>query len=186
MPASSKSTLASSGEAAEQGFSPTITAEGTALCPFKQPDNWIEIELYDHEGQPCADEPYRITLADGTRLEDLRLDAKGRARHERIPVGSCLVEFPEREPLAPEDDLSDALELELLDEHGEPAADEPYLVVLADGSQHEGRLDKRGKLRIDGAPAGFFRLYLPERPHYVWEPDSPEHDGQPDSEGERR
>lgn len=172
MPESSTSTLASSGDAAEQDFSATITAEGTALCPFKQPDDWIELELYDHEGQPCADEPYRITMPDGTRLDGLRLDAKGRARHEGIPVGSCLVEFPEREPLAPEDDFSDALELELLDEHGEPAAEEPYLIVLADGSQHEGRLDKRGKLRIDGAPAGFFRLYLPERPHYFWEADT--------------
>jgi hypothetical protein len=163
------SSLAASGPAAESNFSADITSEGLALCPFRDAETWIEIELYDHEGKPCADEPYTITLPDGSVLDKQRLDAKGRARHQSIPVGDCLVEFPERELLRPDDNPKDAFEIVLLDEHGKPAADEPYLIVLSDGTRCEGKLDKQGKLRMIGVAPEFFRIYFPERPGYRWE-----------------
>jgi len=165
---SSTSPLAASAAAADEEFSASVTAKGTAMCPNQGPETWIEIELYDAEGQPCADEPYRLTLANGELREGLRLDGQGRARHEDIPAGQCLVEFPEREPLLPEDNPKDAFEIELLDEHGEPAAGEPYLIILADGTRLEGKLDDHGKLRREGVAPGFFRLYLPERPKHRW------------------
>ena len=102
-------------------------------------------------------------------LEDQRLDGKGHARHEDIPTGQCEVEFPERELLRPDDNPKDAFEIELVDEHGKPAADEPYLIVLADGTRCEGKLDKQGKLRMSGVAPEFFRIYVPERPGYRWE-----------------
>ena len=163
------SPLAASGPAADASFGAGITTEGVALCPFRSAETWIELELYDHEGEPCADEPYTLTLADGSVLDEQRLDGKGRARHESIPAGVCHVEFPEREPMLLADHPKDALELELLDEQGKPAAGEPYLIILADGSRHEGELDAQGKLRMEGVAPGFFRLYWPEREDFEWE-----------------
>jgi hypothetical protein len=163
------SPLAASGPAADASFSADITAEGVALCPFREAETWIEIELYDHEGNACADEPYKLTLPDKTVLDELHLDSKGRARHEDIPTGECLVEFPEREALRPDDNPKDTFELVLVDEHGKPAADEPYLIVLGDGTRCEGKLDKQGKLRMTGVAPDFFRVYFPERPGHRWE-----------------
>lgn len=163
------SPLAASGPAADASFSSDITPDGVALCPFREAETWIEIELYDHEGNACANEPYTITLADGSVLDEQHLDGKGRARHEDIPAGECLVEFPERELLRPDDNPKDAFEIVLVDEHGKPAADEPYLIVLADGTRCEGKLDKQGKLRMSGIAPDFFRVYFPERPGYRWE-----------------
>ncbi len=167
---SASSPLASSGAAAESGFSDRVTPEGTSLCPARAAQTWIAIELYDHEGEPCPGEPYRLTLADGTVLDQLRLDQAGRARHEDVPAGECLVEFPEREPLRADDNPKDAFELELLDERGQPAAREPYLLVLADGTRLEGELDEQGKLRLEDIAPGFVRVYFPERPGHRWEP----------------
>lgn len=167
-PSPAASPLAQSAAESERDFSDSVTADGTALCPLR--DNWIEIELYDHEGEACADEPYRITLADGAVLDELRLDGQGKARHDDIPPGLCLVEFPEREPVLAEDHPKDAFEIELVDARGEPAAGEPYRIILADGTVLEGELDDQGKLRREGVAPGFFRLEFPERPDFEWRP----------------
>jgi phage protein D len=61
----------------------------------QEPQNWVAIELKDDAGQPMANEPYRITTADGDIIEGL-LDAAGKARVEGISPGQCQVTFPNR------------------------------------------------------------------------------------------
>lgn len=56
--------------------------------------NWIEIELVGEDGKPIPDEPYRITLPDGT-VEEGTLDDNGVARVEGFEPGDCQVTFPE-------------------------------------------------------------------------------------------
>lgn len=135
---------------------------------------WIEIELLDHDGSPIPDEPYRITLPDETTREGT-LDGLGRAKEEDVPPGTCKVEFTDRDishfdgaeapgkwegpPVRDED----WIEIELLDHADAPVANEPYVLVLGDGTRHEGTLDHAGRVRLDGFAPGECTLEFPER-----------------------
>ena len=55
--------------------------------------HWIGIELKDEEGNPVADESYRVKLPDGT-IRTGRLDADGKARIEDVPAGKHQINFP--------------------------------------------------------------------------------------------
>ena len=56
--------------------------------------HWIEIQLYDDDGNPVTGEPYKVTLPDGTTIADGTLDDKGFARVDNIDPGTCQVTFP--------------------------------------------------------------------------------------------
>jgi type VI secretion system secreted protein VgrG len=55
---------------------------------------WVEIQLVGEDGKPIPDEPYRLTLPDGS-VEEGTLDDKGLARIEGFERGECQVTFPE-------------------------------------------------------------------------------------------
>lgn len=55
--------------------------------------HWIGIELKDEEGNPVADESFRVKLADGS-IKSGRLDAEGKARIEDVPAGKHEINFP--------------------------------------------------------------------------------------------
>src|SRR5688572_18564227 len=74
-------------QAANQGPSATVRSCRESLT-------WIEIRLVDMEGNPVANEPYRIKLPDGG-VRQGKLDSNGRAREEGIRPGTCQVCFPE-------------------------------------------------------------------------------------------
>jgi hypothetical protein len=57
---------------------------------------WIEIELVEPDGQPAANERYKLTLPDGS-VKWGRLDQHGKARVERLQPGNCQVTFPDRD-----------------------------------------------------------------------------------------
>ena len=61
------------------------------LLTFK---DYIEIELKDPQGDPVADEKYKLILADGTEKEGT-LNADGYARVEGVPPGQYTIEFPD-------------------------------------------------------------------------------------------
>jgi type VI secretion system secreted protein VgrG len=56
--------------------------------------HYIEIQLYDDDGNPVPGEPYKVTLPDGTTIADGTLDDKGFARVDNIDPGTCQVTFP--------------------------------------------------------------------------------------------
>jgi hypothetical protein len=78
------------------------TERATAVTPSqltrqqpKEELHWIEIELFDDNDEPVADEPYRLELPDGT-IRSGKLDADGRAYVGDIVVpGQCRISFPE-------------------------------------------------------------------------------------------
>ena len=69
-------------------------SQDTVVSPDKK--HWIAIELVDEQGHAVPYEDYRITLADGSVIED-RLDRKGRGRINGIDSGTCKVSFPNRD-----------------------------------------------------------------------------------------
>lgn len=56
-------------------------------------DHWIEVRLLDLDDVPLAGEQYAITLPDNSKRNG-KLDARGIARLDGIPEGTCIVEFP--------------------------------------------------------------------------------------------
>jgi hypothetical protein len=129
--------------------------------------SWIEVELVFEDGSPAAGDPYKITLASG-EVREGKLDAKGMARLESIPPGTCQVEWPsldakETAPRPePEKPPTAWIELELIDEAGNPMAEEEYRLERTDGIVKEGKLDKDGHARIEDLPEGEHRLSWPK------------------------
>jgi type VI secretion system secreted protein VgrG len=66
----------------------------TPVSPDKT--HWIAIELVDELGKHVPYEDYRITLPDGTVIED-SLDRRGRAKVTGIDPGTCKVSFPNQD-----------------------------------------------------------------------------------------
>ena len=66
----------------------------TVVSPEKK--SWIAIELVDEDNKPVPYEDYRVTLPDGTPIED-SLDDKGRSKITGIDPGTCKVSFPNRD-----------------------------------------------------------------------------------------
>jgi hypothetical protein len=58
--------------------------------------------------------------------------------------------------------FKDWIEIKLLDESGEPAADAEYIVLLADGSEKKGTLDADGYARIEDVAPGWFWVSFPD------------------------
>jgi hypothetical protein len=60
------------------------------------------------------------------------------------------------------------IEIELLDDDGEPVAGAQYEVKLTDGSVRRGSLDDKGRARIDDIPPGMCSVYFPEYDAREW------------------
>jgi hypothetical protein len=62
------------------------------------------------------------------------------------------------------------IEIELVDEQGNPRPNERYLIKLPDGSIREGRLDINGRARIDGIEPGTALICFPDIDATDWRP----------------
>jgi hypothetical protein len=82
----------SAAAAAADDASPDDATGVVQGCPLAHPD-WIEIELLDEDGTAVPNEVYTIVLPDGSKRQG-KLDARGLARIDGIPSGTCRVTFP--------------------------------------------------------------------------------------------
>ena len=105
MGGSNNSALDNAASDANQNMSPAPVGSPTQSCGSPPPadtvvspdkKHWIAIELVDEDGKHVPYEDYRITLPDGTVIED-SLDRKGRAKITGIDSGTCKVSFPDRD-----------------------------------------------------------------------------------------
>jgi len=60
------------------------------------------------------------------------------------------------------------IEIEMVDEEGNPVADESYEVTLADGSVTDGSLDDKGQARIEGLDPGNCQITFPDLDKDAW------------------
>ncbi len=58
--------------------------------------------------------------------------------------------------------FKDWIEIELLDENGDPVAGAEYILCLADGTKIEGTLDGDGLAREEDIPPGWYWIFFPE------------------------
>jgi type VI secretion system secreted protein VgrG len=66
----------------------------------------------------------------------------------------------------------DWIELEMVNEDGEPAAGERYTIELPDGSVAEGTLDQKGYARVEGVKPGNCKVSFPNLDKKNWEKGS--------------
>ena len=62
------------------------------------------------------------------------------------------------------------IEIELVDEDGNPVPGEQYSITLPDGSVASGTLDGQGKARVDGIDPGTCQVTFPNLDQSVWKP----------------
>ena len=63
------------------------------------------------------------------------------------------------------------IEIELIDEKGKPVPGEHYRITLPDGTTlAEGRLDEKGRARVDGIDPGMCKVTFPDLDRTTWRP----------------
>ncbi len=75
---------------------------------------------------------------------------------------------PPPEQKVPEKTEKTWIEIELVDDNGEPVAGEKYRIVLPGGTVREGRLDARGRARLDELDPGNCEVSFPDRDGREW------------------
>ncbi len=87
---------------------------------------------------------------------------------EGVPPGT----LTEGEPFEGSEDSerkTSWIEIELVDEEGDPVAGESYRIELPDGGAVEGSLDKKGRARVDGIDPGTCTVTFPRLDGEAWE-----------------
>lgn len=131
-----------------------LEAEGEGAAP-RGPiaeQAWVEIELIDERGHPQRGERYRVQGADGQVWEG-HLDLNGQARVEGLDPDDCTVVFPwrDRDDFFPDEELeAEWIEVQLLRDDGLPEAGARYVAAFSSGVTRAGRLDERGRARVEG------------------------------------
>jgi type VI secretion system secreted protein VgrG len=85
---------------------------------------------------------------------------------------SAATDAPTHNPSAEENrEKEHWIEIELLDEEGQPIAGEPYRITLVDGTTvADGTLDEKGRARVDNIDPGTCKVTFPDLDKDGWEP----------------
>ena len=170
--------LLSAGVEAESLLDAGVTDEDLATA---ERTDWVEITLLDDAGNPVADELYRLTLSDGTLIQEGQLDEHGQARVDEIRAEGYLISFPNLDaddwqlptaetPAPPTTGTTTAwLAFELTDENGNPAVGTRYVISRGEEPLSEDVLDAQGQARVEGLEAGTYSLSFPELDADDWQ-----------------
>lgn len=107
-------------------------------------------------GKPSNDPALaREYLADGIAKGELVALNHGPRKTAKIPSALESVEnLPGNRPAPLAGEIENWIEVKLLDEDGEPVADQDYVITDADGVEHKGKTDAKGTARLDKIASG--------------------------------
>lgn len=90
------------------------------------------------------------------------------------PLQQAAANAPSHNPNAPENqDKKSWIEIELVDEEGNPVPSERYRITLPDGTTiADGTLDEKGFARVDNIDPGTCKVTFPDIDRDAWEPKS--------------
>ena len=94
------------------------------------------------------------------RVEEVRLEAAATTTPLEDEEAAAEPEEPEEEHW---------IELELVDDEGNPRAGERYFIELPDGSTKSGRLNSEGRARVEGVDPGTARISFPDLDRELYE-----------------
>lgn len=138
-------------------FLPDLDFEDASAAAAAEPDlTFIAVKLLDQDGDPIAGENVRIQLPDGT-IKQGRTDENGEFLVDELRKGGqAKISLPDvMQPGAAEPvSLDEFVEIELLDEDGNPVPGVPYWLKDAEGTMHQGVLDEHGTAYISPIPKG--------------------------------
>jgi hypothetical protein len=146
------------------------------ILPSLPERTWMEIQLWDHmTHRPVPGAAYKLSLGDGS-VRYGRLDDSGLARYDGIDAREARVEFPEWdaadwEPGLPTDtELEQVwIEIALQDENGNPVPDEPYQLIISDGSIRHGWTNADGVARRKDVVKGECKVSFPRLDAKDWD-----------------
>ncbi len=164
-----RSALQSSSDESQNDFSNQKDEEVIKGCP-KNGEDWIEFSFVDDDGEPLKNEPYTLILPNNVTQEGT-LDSTGSARIEDIASGSCKISFPKRDYEEWElyDENARWLDIFLEDDDGLPVAEADYIVSLPDQTEIKGKLNAKGKARIENIPSESVKVSFPSLHGDEWD-----------------
>ena len=85
------------------------------------------------------------------------------------PIQATLAAAPTHDPNSEENkEKKHWIEIELVDEEGNPVPGEEYAITLPDGSVSTGTLDEKGFARVDGIDPGTCQVTFPNLDKDAW------------------
>lgn len=160
------------------GWKPTIqepdeverkVSEPEAPAPTK---TWIEFKVVGADDKPMADVRYEARLTDQSTKSG-KTGQDGTVRFDEIEPGLCefkLLDYDadaiealdEVKPAPPPKEPPETLEIELVDEAGQPISGQRFVVELADGSKKEGTTESDGTGKIADLEPGDYAVSFPD------------------------
>jgi len=112
-------------------------------------------------------EPEEADVADPGKVDEIKAEQKEAKSGKYGAVSMKPFKASEAEKAS---DKTAWIEVELVDEDGEPVPGVRYRITLPDDSVAEGSLDDKGKARVEGFKAGNCKVTFPDLDKDAWEP----------------
>ena len=151
----------------------------------------ITLEFLDEDHQPLAHQAYCITKSNKTIVTG-ELDDRGQCQLDIVTGDTFTIALPDLDrndwdyiptpPIGSSDrdpipSSNSEITFQLLNEEGNPYAQQPYEISLPDGRTQTGQLDDQGQAHLENIPAGTCSLSFPDLDAEDWQlipPETPE------------
>ncbi len=123
-------------------------------------------------------EPEEADIADPGKVEKIKADQKEAKAGKYGAVSMKPFKAPDKKEKSSDKKGKDSskeektawIEVELVDEDGQPVPGERFRITLPDDSVAEGSLDDKGKARVEGFKPGNCKVTFPDLDKDAWEP----------------
>lgn len=99
-------------------------------------------------------------------IDEISLPSFGNVKRPGELDGDAIAPIPPKKAPAQQKTW---IEIELLDDKGDPVANEPYKIQLPDGTTQEGSLNSRGRARLEGIEPGSCEVTFPNIDAQDWQ-----------------